>query len=140
MFNVPGTPGRWGNPMPPRPDPVPILDRWALLLPSGQRLLATPGAPTIVLTGEVHGDPRFPDGAAIVTSRVLELDPARRLARTRFSRYRLGTPSRLFRRWLRDNGGDLAAFTRTAPGADDPPSAATCDGRSGSMRGLAAED
>jgi hypothetical protein len=99
--------------MPSRPDAVPILHRWALLLPSGHRLPATPGAPAMVLTGEIHGDPRFPDGAAIVTSRVLGLDPARRLARTRFSRYRLGTPSRLFLRWLRERGHDLDAFART---------------------------
>src|SRR5262245_33543814 len=102
--------------MPSRLDAVPILRRWALLLPSGHRLLATPGARTIVLTGEIHGDPRFPDGAAIVTSSVLEIDPARRIARTRSSHYRLGAPSRLFLRWLRELGHDVDVFARSDHG------------------------
>jgi hypothetical protein len=124
--------------MPPHLDTVPILHRWALLLPSGHRLLATPGAPAIVLTGDVHGDPRFPDGAAIVTSRVLELDPARGLARTRSSRYRLGAPSRLFLRWLRELGHDVDVFARSARDVDQRARAAACAGRSASMPTLAA--
>jgi len=126
--------------MPSRLDTVPTLHRWALLVPSGRRLLATPDAPVIVLTGAVHGDPRFPDGAAIVTSSVLELVPARGFARTRAGLYRLGAPSRLFLRWLRDNGTDLGAFARIALGLDARTPAATCEGRAGSMHGLAADD
>jgi hypothetical protein len=112
--------------MPSRLETVPTLHRWALLLPSGRRLLATPAAPAVVLTGEIHGDPRFPNGAAIVTSRVLELDPARRLARTRTSRYRLASPSRLFLRWLRELGHDVDVFARTPRGVDDRPRADAC--------------
>jgi hypothetical protein len=95
-----------------RTDGIPLLDRWALLVPSGARLLATPRAPVLVLTGVIHGDARFPDGAAIVTSRVLELDHAAGHARTRTTRYRLGRPSRLFRRWLRDRGHVITEFAR----------------------------
>ena len=69
---------------------LPVVERWALLIPSERRLLATPDSPIVVLTGSVQGDPRFPNGAAIVTSRVLELDPTTALARTRNARYRLG--------------------------------------------------
>src|SRR5262245_51671057 len=93
----------WREPMSSIDTPA-IVDRWALLVPSGRRLLATPDAPVFVLTGAVHGDPRFPDGAAIVTSWVLEFDPARAFGRTRTTRYRLGTPSRVFLRWLRELG------------------------------------
>ncbi len=101
-----------------RLDILPIVHRWALVVPSGRRLLATPDAPAVMLTGTVHGDPRFPDGAAILTSCVLELDPVRGLARTRTSRYRLGTPSRLFLRWLRALGHALDDFARSSPGAE----------------------
>jgi len=99
-----------------RRDTRPILHRWALLVPSNHRLLATPDAPAIVLAGVVRGDPRFPDGAAVVTSCLLELDALRGFARTRTTSYRLGRPSRLFLRWLDDLGYAIDAFTRLAPG------------------------
>src|SRR5215813_6327399 len=98
-------------------DTLPILRRWALLVPSRRRL-ATPDAPVVVLTGEIHGDPRFPNGAAIVTSCVLELDPAEWLARTRTSRYRLAAPSPLFVRWLRSLGRAVDDFARSTHGVD----------------------
>ena len=101
--------------MPSRFDPLPSLHRWALLMPSDHRILAMPDAPAVVLAGTVHGDPRFPNGAAIVTSLVLELDPLRSFARTRTTRYRLGTPSRLFLRWLHDLGYAVDALARLAP-------------------------
>jgi len=91
---------------------IPRLERWALLVPSGGCFLATPGHPTVVLTGVVSGDPRFPDGAAIVTSCVLALDPVRAVAHTRTSRYRLGKPSRVFLRWVLEHGHALADFAR----------------------------
>ena len=74
---------------------IPRLERWALLVPSDGCFLAKPDHPVVVLTGVVSGDPRFPDGAAIVTSCVLALDPVRAVAHTRTSRYRLGKPSRV---------------------------------------------
>src|SRR5262245_14831625 len=103
-----------------RRDIHPILHRWALLVPSNHRLLATPDAPAIVLAGVVRGDPRFPDGAAVVTSCLLELDPLRGFARTRTTSYRLGRPSRLFLRWLDDLGYAIDAFIRLAPGPARP--------------------
>ena len=99
---------------------LPVVERWALLIPSERRLLATPDSPIVVLTGAVQGDPRFPNGAAIVTSRVLELDPTTALARTRNARYRLGTPSRVFLRWLREHGHALDDLARSAPGPEAP--------------------
>ena len=106
------------NPMSSRFYRLPILHRWALLVPSNRRLLATPDAPAVVLVGVVRGDPRFPDGAAIVTSCVLELDPQRGFARTRATRYRLGTPSPLFLRRLHELGYAVEAFARLAPEAN----------------------
>jgi len=99
---------------------VPLLERWALVVPSGRHLLATPDSPAVVLAGVVRGDPRFPNGAAIVTSRVLELDLARALARTRGSRYRLGAPSRFCLRWVRAHGLRLADYARSASAAESP--------------------
>ena len=115
-------------------DTLPILRRWALLVPSRRRL-ATPDTPVVVLTGEIHGDPRFPNGAAIVTSCVLELDPAEWLARTRTSRYRLGAPSRVFLRWLRSLGHGVDSFARGIPAMD--PRALTA-ARSGEQSSVAA--
>ena len=103
-----------------RLDSWPVVERWALLIPSEHRLLATADSPIVILTGSVQGDSRFPDGAAIVTSRVLELDPTRALARTRTGRYRLGTPSRLFLRWLAEHGHALDDLARNAAGSPAP--------------------
>jgi hypothetical protein len=91
---------------------IPTLERWALLVPTGRRLLATPDHPAVVLTGVVSGDPRFPNGAAIVTSCVLALDPVRAVAHTRTTCYRLGKPSRVFLRWVREHGHAVADFAR----------------------------
>src|SRR5262245_11271967 len=96
---------------------IPTLERWALLVPSGPRLLATPDHPAVVLTGVVSGDPRFPNGAAVVTSCVLSLDPVRAVAHTRTTCYRLGTPSRLFLRWMREQGHAVTDFARGVPDA-----------------------
>jgi len=93
---------------------LPRLERWALLVPSGRRLLATPDSPVVVLTGTVSGHPRFPNGAAVVTSCVLELDLASGQARTRSGRYTLGAPSRAFLRWIRQHTCGLEDFARTA--------------------------
>src|SRR5262245_26092956 len=101
-----------------RLDAVPMLSRWALLVPSRRHALATPDAPAVVLTGTVHGDPRFPNGAAIVTSCVLELDAAGAFARTRTSRYRLGRPSRPFLRWVHELGCTLDDFSRSVGDGD----------------------
>ncbi|HKA28553.1 MAG TPA: hypothetical protein VKH82_04190 [Candidatus Binatia bacterium] len=87
-------------------------------MPGGRRVPATPDAPAVVLIGVVRGDPRFPGGAAIVTSRVLVLDPGRAVARTRSTSYRLGTPSRVFLRWLRELGHTLHDFSRHAADED----------------------
>jgi hypothetical protein len=93
---------------------LPRLEGWALLVPSGRRLLATPDSPAVVLTGTVSGHPRFPNGAAVVTSCVLELDLASAQARTRSGRYLLGVPSRVFLRWMRQHACGLEDFARTA--------------------------
>jgi hypothetical protein len=96
---------------------LPRLERWALLVPTGRRLLATPDSPVVVLTGTVSGHPRFPNGAAVVTSCVLELDLASGHARTRSGRYTLGLPSRVFVRWMRQHACGLADFARTVDDA-----------------------
>src|SRR5262245_14778347 len=97
---------------------LPLLERWALVVPSGRHLLATPDSPAVVLAGVVRGDLRFPNGAAIVTSRVLELDLSRARARTSGSRYRLGAPSRFFLRWVRAHGLLLADYARSVSTAE----------------------
>src|SRR5262245_21846061 len=103
--------------MPSDRDAVRRLDRWALLVPSGRRHLATPDCPAVVLTGIVSGDAHFPNGAAVVTSCVLELDVAGAWARTRGGVNTLGAPSRLFVRWMRQHDCTLEAFARTAADA-----------------------
>ncbi len=42
--------------------------------------------------GEVYDDPRFEDGTAIITTRVVTLDLESGVARTKNSNYILGTP------------------------------------------------
>src|SRR4029453_15302811 len=69
------------------PEALPRLEGGAPPLPSGRPLLAPPDSPAVVLTGTVSGHPRFPNGAAVVTSCVLELDLASARARTRSGRY-----------------------------------------------------
>src|SRR4029450_13664146 len=96
---------------------IPTLERWARLGPSGRRLLATPDHPAVVLTGVVSGDPRFPNGAAVVTSCVLSLDPVRAVARRRTTRHRLGKPTRVFLHWKREHGHAVADFARGVPDA-----------------------
>src|SRR5262245_30834847 len=96
---------------------LPRLERWALLVPAGRRLLATPDSPVVVLTGTVSGHPRFPNGVAVVTSCVLEFDLASGQARTRSGRYTLGVPSRVFLRWMRQHACGLEDFARSVGNA-----------------------
>jgi hypothetical protein len=103
-----------------RVDSSPILEDWAPLVPAGRRLLAMPDSEVVVLTGTLFGDPRFPDGTCVVTSCVVELDPVAGLARTGSTRYRLGSPSGVFRRWMEEHGHRLVDFARRAAiGRDD---------------------
>ncbi|HKA28519.1 MAG TPA: hypothetical protein VKH82_04020 [Candidatus Binatia bacterium] len=101
--------------MPQRVDSSPILEDWALLVPAGRRMLAMPDSEVVVLTGTLFGDRRFPDGTCVVTSCVVELDPAGGIARTGSTRYRLGSPSCVFRRWMEEHGHLLADFVRRVP-------------------------
>jgi len=104
-----------------RVDSTPILEDWAPLVPTGRRLLALPDSEVVVLTGTLFGDGRFPDGTCVVTSCVIELDPVGGTARTRSTRYRLGSPSDVFGRWMDEHGHRLEDFARRAPaiGHDD---------------------
>lgn len=47
------------------------------------------------LRGQIYGDPRFPDGSPIITSRVVEYDKATGRARTKNANYELGKPLEL---------------------------------------------
>ena len=102
-----------------RVDSSPILEDWAPLVPAGRRLLALPDSEVVVLTGTIFGDRRFPDGTCVVTSCVVEFDPAGGTARTRSTRYRLGSPSDVFHRWLDEHGHRVEDFARRAPAIDD---------------------
>jgi hypothetical protein len=104
--------------MPQRVDSSPILEDWAPLVPAGRRMLAMPDSEVVVLTGTLFGDPRFPDGTCVVTSCVVELDPDGGIARTGSTRYRLGSPSCVFRRWMEEHGHLLADFARRVPAID----------------------
>jgi len=106
---------------------LPRLERWALLVPAGRRLLATPESPVVVLTGTVSGHPRFPNGAAVVTSCVLELDLVNGEARTRSGRYTLGVPSRVFLRWMRQHACGLDDYARTVRDAAPATGTESCD-------------
>jgi hypothetical protein len=101
-----------------RVDSSPILEDWAPLVPAGRRLLALPDSEVIVLTGTLFGDRRFPDGTCVVTSCVVELDPVGGMARTGSTRYRLGSPSGVFQRWMDEHGHGLVDFERRAPAID----------------------
>jgi hypothetical protein len=101
--------------MPQRVDSSPILEDWAPLVPAGRRMLAMPDSEDVVLTGTLFGDRRFPDGTCVVTSCVVELDPVGGIARTGSTRYRLGGPSCVFRRWMEEHGHLLADFVRRVP-------------------------
>lgn len=48
--------------------------------------------PHDLLYGKVYGHPKFKDGEAVVTSRVVTFDPATGTATTRNTNYLLGAP------------------------------------------------
>jgi len=67
--------------------------------------LAQPDAGT-TLHGRVYGDNRFPDGYAIRTSPVVEVNAEQGYVITKSgTRYKLGNISPEYKQWLEDNKG-----------------------------------
>lgn len=91
-------------------DRGPTLYRWRLVVPGHPARFIAPGAGTVAVLGAVRGDPRYQDGATIVTSGVVELDVSAGIVHTRHSTYRLSYPDDEFVAWTDRFGFDLEAY------------------------------
>ncbi len=78
------------------------IEKWSLVT---EKPFGSPEARRYYVTGEVHGDPKRPDGREVVTSHIVGSEGCE-VYTASGSTYLLGEPSDGYRQWLRDNRPD----------------------------------
>lgn len=87
---------------------MPLLNNWAIV-DDGNPYTA-PEAKEKYLSGNIYRDKRFPEGAGIRTSAIVELDIKNKRAQTRNTLYRLGNPDEAWLEWLKEHGLSLETY------------------------------
>jgi hypothetical protein len=86
-----------------------ILKNWRTITTEEVNEYTPPELIFLKLQGDVYGHPRsdLADGENVITSRIVELDVEKRVAKTYSGHwYKLDSPDKKWLQWLRDNFGN----------------------------------